>query len=91
MNKASVHEPSLFRLVILIACIVVAMFCATVLMALVFMPKQLIAGMPLEDMTFLLPMALSTLCSATVLGWYVQTYRSRSNKTGKKEISAMVS
>ena len=80
MNKASVHEPSLLRLVILVTCIVVAMFCIPVLMGLLFMPKQLIAGMPLEDMKFLMPMALATLCSAGVLGWYVQTYRSRSRK-----------
>ena len=91
MNKASVHEPSLFRLVILIACIVVAMFGATVLTALIFMPKHIIAGMPLEEMTFLMPMALATLCSATVLGWYVQTYRTRSRKNDKKEIGAMAS
>lgn len=42
--------------------------------------QKLIAGMPLEDMKFLMPMALATLCSAGVLGWYVQTYRSRSRK-----------
>lgn len=80
MNKAVIHETSLFKLVILVACIVVAMFCATVLVALVFMPNQLITGMPSEDITFLLPLALSTVCSASVLAWYVQSHRSRSKR-----------
>jgi len=80
MNKAAIHEPSLFKLIILVACIVVAMFFATALTALVFMPNQLITGMPFEDMTFLLPLALSTLCSASVLAWYVQSHRSRSKR-----------
>ena len=83
MNKASIHEPSLFKLIVLITCIVVAMFCATVLVGLVFMPSQLIARMPFEDVTFLLPLALSTLCSASVLGWYVQSHRSRSKSNEK--------
>ncbi len=83
MNKASIHEPSLFKFIILIACIVVAMFCATVLVALVFMPSQLITGMPFEDVTFLLPLALSTLCSASILAWYVQSHRSRSRSNEK--------
>ncbi len=77
MNKAAIHEPSLFKLIILVACIVVAMFVATLLMALVFMPNQLITGMPSEDITFLLPLALSTICSASILAWYVQLHRSR--------------
>jgi len=77
MNKAPIHEPSLFKLIILVACIVVAMFFATVLVALAFMPSQLISGMPSEDMTFLLPLALSTVCSASVLAWYVRSHRSR--------------
>ena len=83
MNKASVHGPSLFKLIILVVCTVVAMFCATVLVALVFMPTQLITRMPFEDVTFLLPLALSTLCSASVLGWYVQSHRSRSKRNEK--------
>ncbi|MGE4124225.1 MAG: hypothetical protein AB7E59_03045 [Pusillimonas sp.] len=83
MNKASVHEPSLFKFIILITCIVVAMFGATVLVALVFMPGPLIARLPFEDVTFLLPLALSTLCSASVLGWYVQSHRSRSKSNEK--------
>lgn len=77
MSKAAIHEPGVFKLIILVACIVVAMFCATVLMALAFMPNQLIAGMPFEDMRFLLPMTFATLCSASILGWYVQSHRSR--------------
>ena len=80
MNKAAVHEPSLFKLIILVAGIVVAMFFATVLVALVFMPSQLITGMPAEDITFLLPLTLSTVCSASVLAWYVQSHRSRSKR-----------
>lgn len=78
MNKAAIHEPSLFKLIILVACVVIAMFCATVLVALVFMPNQLITGMSFEDIKFLLPLALSTVCSAGVLAWYVQSHRSRS-------------
>ena len=80
MNKAAIHEPSLYKLIILVACIVVAMFCATILVALVFMPNQLITGIPLEDITFLLPLTLSTICSACVLAWYVQSHRSRSKR-----------
>jgi len=78
MNKAAVHEASLFKLIILVACIVVAMFFATALVALAFMPNQLITGMSSEDITFLLPLALSVVCSASVLAWYVQSHRSRS-------------
>lgn len=78
MNKAPIHEPSLFKLIILVACIVVAMFCATALVALVFMPNQLITSMPFEDITFLLPLTLSAICSASVLAWYVLSRRSRS-------------
>lgn len=77
MSKAAIHEPSIFKLIILVASIVVAMFCATVLMALAFMPSQLIAGMPFEDVRFLLPMAFATLCSASILAWYVQSHRAR--------------
>lgn len=80
MNKAAIHEPSLYKLIILVACIVVAMFCATVLVALVFMPNQLITGIPFEDITFLLPLTLSTICSASVLAWYVQSHRYRSKR-----------
>src|SRR5690606_37000520 len=63
------------------ASIVVAMFLATVLMALIFMPTQLIAGIPSEDLTFLLPLALATLCSGSVLARYIQTHRSRSHNS----------
>lgn len=80
MNKAAVHEPSLFKLIMLVAFIVVAMFFTTVLVALAFMPNQLITGMPSEDITFLLPLALSTICSASVLAWYVQSHRSRTKR-----------
>ena len=83
MNKAAIHEPSVFKLIILVACIVVAMFFVAALMALVFMPNQLITGMPFEDMAFLLPLALSAICSASVLAWYVQSYRSRSKSNEK--------
>jgi len=78
MHKAAINEASLFKLIILVASIVVAMFLATVLMALIFMPTQLIAGIPSEDLTFLLPLALATLCSGSVLARYIQTHRSRS-------------
>lgn len=77
MNNATLHETSLFKLIILVTAIVVAMFFATVLVALVFMPGQLIANMLSEDMAFLLPMALATICSASVLARYVQSHRSR--------------
>ncbi len=80
MPKAAINEASIFKLIVLVACIVVAMFLATVLMALVFMPSQLIAGMPTEDMTFLLPLALAALCSASMLAWYVKSYRARSRE-----------
>ncbi|MBB5216021.1 ABC-type sugar transport system permease subunit [Parapusillimonas granuli] len=80
MDKEAIHEPSLYKLIILVACIVVAMFFATALVALVFMPNQLIAGMLFEDIAFLLPLALSTLCSASVLAWYVQSHRCRSKR-----------
>ncbi|MDR4127205.1 hypothetical protein [Yanghanlia caeni] len=78
MHKAALNEASLFKLIVVIAGIVVAMFLATVLMALAFMPNQLIAGMSTEDMTFLLPLGLAALCSGSMLAWYVQSYRSRS-------------
>lgn len=80
MSKAAIHEPSVFKLIILVACIVVAMSFTAALMALAFMPNQLITGMPFEDMTFLLPLALSAICSASVLAWYVRSHRSRSRK-----------
>jgi len=78
MHKAAINEASLFKLILLVACIVVAMFFTTVLMALVFMPNQVIAGMASEDLTFLLPMTLATICSASVLARYVKSYKSRS-------------
>lgn len=80
MHKAAMHEAGLFKLIILIACIVVAMFFATVLMALVFMPTQIITGMSFDDITFLLPLALATVCSASVLAWYVRSHRGRSKE-----------
>ena len=78
MPNAAVNEAGLFKLIVLIACIVVAMFFATVLMALAFMPSQLLTGMFSDDITFLLPLALAALCSASLLGWYVRSYRCRS-------------
>jgi len=77
MPNAATQEASLFKLIMLIACIVVAMFFATVLTALAFMPNQLIAGMSSEDIRFLLPLGFATLCSASLLAWYVQSYRAR--------------
>jgi len=77
MHRAAAHEASVFKLIILVTCIVVAMFVATVLMALAFMPTGLIAGLPSEDITFLLPLAMATLCGASGLAWYVQSYRTR--------------
>ena len=77
MHKAALLEASLFKLVILISCIVVAMFVSAVLMALAFMPSGLIAGLPTEDTTFLLPLALATLCATSILAWYVRSYRVR--------------
>ena len=81
MNKAAIHEASVFKLIILIACIVVAMFFATVLLALVFLPNQLITGLLSEDKTFLLPLGLS---SASVLAWYARSRRSRSLRDNEK-------
>lgn len=77
MPNAATQEASLFKLIMLIACIVVAMFFATVLTALAFMPNQLITGMSSEDIRFLLPLGLAALCSGSLLAWYVQSYRSR--------------
>lgn len=84
MNKAAIHEASVFKLIILIACIVVAMFFATVLLALVFLPNQLITGLLSEDKTFLLPLGLSAVCSASVLAWYARSRRSRSLRDHEK-------
>ena len=78
MIKAPIHEPSLYKLIILIAGIVIAMFLGTMLTALAFMPSQVITGMQYENMIFLLPLALSAICSASVLAWYFQSYRARS-------------
>ena len=77
MNNVALHETSLFKLIILVTGIVVAMFFATAFVALIFMPKQLIASMPFEDITFLLPLALATICSASVLARYVQLHWSK--------------
>lgn len=74
------HETCLFKSVALIACIVVAMFFATVLVALIFMPNQLIMSMPAEDVRFLAPLALSTACSVIVLAHYARSYKSRFKK-----------
>lgn len=81
MNNPTVHETELFKLTFLVAGIVVAMFLSTVLVALVFMPNQLIASMPFEDIRFLFPMALATICSMTVLGLYARTHKSRSKNS----------
>lgn len=77
MNNLALHEKNLFKLVVLVAGIVIAMFLSTVLVALLFMPNRLIASMPSEDITFLLPMALATLCSGIVLARYARTHLSR--------------
>lgn len=80
MNNRALFEAGLFKVVILVAAIVVAMFLATSLVGLAFIPNQLIVGMPSEDITFLFPMALATLCSAIVLAFYVRSYMSRSKR-----------
>ena len=80
MNRVAIHEPSLYKLIILVASIVIAMFFGTALTALVFMPSQLITGMQLENMAFLLPLALSAICSASILAWYLHSHRSRSKR-----------
>jgi len=77
MNNRTVFETGLFKLVILVTALVVAMFFATGLVGLAFMPNELIVGMPAEDITFLLPMAFATICSAIVLAHYVRSYLSR--------------
>ncbi len=78
MNNVAIHhEADLFKLIILVASIVVSMFLATALVALIFMPNQLIMSMYTDDITFLLPLALSTMCSAIVLACYVRSYLSR--------------
>ena len=81
MNNVAIHhEADLFKLIILVASIVVSMFLATALVALIFMPNQLIASMPRGDVGFLLPLTLSALCSATVLALYVRSHMSRSKR-----------
>lgn len=77
MNDVALHETSLFKLTLLVAGIVVAMFFTTVLVALAFMPNQLIANMPFEDIKFLLPLALSSMCSAIVLTRYVRSHMTK--------------
>ncbi len=77
MNNIAIPEIGLFRLVILVASIVIAVFLTTALVALIFMPNQLIMSMYTDDITFLLPLALSTMCSAIVLACYVRSYLSR--------------
>ena len=77
MDNRTVFEASLFKVVILVTAIVVAMFLTTGLVGLAFMPNQLILGIPAEDITFLLPMALATVCSGAVLAWYVRSYVSK--------------
>lgn len=77
MNNKSIPEPELFRLVFLVASIVIAMFFATAFVALLFMPNQLIVGMFTDDFRFLLPMALATLCSVIVLVSYARSHLSR--------------
>lgn len=77
MNNVAMHETNLFKLIILVAGIVIAMFFSTVLVALLFMPNQLIMSMPSEDIRFLLPMALATMCSVFVLARYAQSHLSR--------------
>lgn len=78
MKSIAIPQAGLLKLVILVTGIVVAMFLATVLVALAFMPSQLIVSMPGEDIRFLVPLILSTVCSAIVLGRYVRTHMSSS-------------
>jgi len=80
MNNRSEFDASLFKLVFLVTAIVVAMFLTTGLVGLAFMPSNLILGLLTEDMSFLLPMAFATLCSAGVLAWYARSYVSRTKR-----------
>ena len=80
MNNMAIRETDLFKLVVLVAGIVVGMFFATVLVGLVFMPNPLMMRMPSEDMAFLLPMTFATICSVVVLAFYAQSYRTRLKK-----------
>lgn len=73
MNHLALPQAELFKLVILVASIVVAVFFSTVLVAFIFMPTQLFWSMHTQDIRFLVPMALATVCSATVLGLYCRT------------------
>jgi len=76
MNKA-LYETCLFKVVILVASIVVSVFCFTMLTALVFMLSKVFFSIPTEDIKFLVPMALATLCSGSVLACYIRTHKSR--------------
>lgn len=77
MHNIAIPEAGLYKLVILVASIVVSVFCSTVLVALVFMPSQVFWSIPTEDVRFLIPMALATVCSGFVLTRYIQSQRSR--------------
>ena len=77
MKSIAIPHAGLLKVVILVTGIVVAMFLATVLVALAFMPNQLIVTMLGEDIGFLVPLILSTVCSAIVLARYVRTQMSR--------------
>lgn len=83
MDNVAMHETCLFKVILLVAGIVVGMFCSTVLVALIFMPSQLIASMPFQDIGFLLPMAFATVCSASVLALYIRSHRSRYRLEGR--------
>ncbi|HLT99624.1 MAG TPA: hypothetical protein VKZ70_07785 [Burkholderiaceae bacterium] len=80
MKDRAEFDAALFKLVILVTAIVVAMFLTTGLVGLAFMPNHLILGLPTEDMTFLMPMAFATLVSAIVLGWYTRSFISRTKR-----------
>ena len=80
MNNRAVFETGLFKVVILVTGIVIAMFLTTVLVGLAFMPGPLISRLPTEDMTFLVPMAFATVCSAVILARYVRTHVSKNKR-----------
>jgi len=80
MKDRAEFDAALFKLVILVAAIVVAMFLTTGLVGLAFMPGNLLLGLPTEDISFLWPMAFATFCSAIILGWYARSHMSRTKK-----------
>lgn len=80
-----IFETSLFKITILVAAIVIAMFLSTVLVALIFMPNQVILNMFTQDIRFLLPLTLSAMCSGIVLAGYARSQLPRQSQIHQQQ------